>query len=98
MPHLPLRLLAVLAAAFGLALFAAPAARAFTLEDNSNASGGARYADPDAKFDSGDKRTTTIQQGNTSFRFGGGAQSFDQRYDQNRMFDTLGGPGRDGYR
>lgn len=100
MKHLPSRLLAVFAAAFALTLLSGPAAQAFTFEGNSNASGGARYADPDAQFDSGsDKSSTKIQQGNTTFQFGpAGHGSFDQRYDSNRMFDTLGGPGRDGYR
>ena len=51
MKHLPSRPLAVFAAAFALAVLAAPAAQAFTFEGNSNASGGARYADPDARFE-----------------------------------------------
>ena len=91
-----------LAAAFALVIFAAPAARAFTIDDKSNtSSGGARYADPDARFDgAGSGSGTTLQQGNTTIRFGGAQQggTFDQRYDSNRMFDTLGGPGRDGFR
>ncbi len=101
MKHLPSRYLAVLAAAFALTVLAVPTARAFTFEGNSSASGGARYADPDAQFDSSDSGNsrTTIKQGNTTLQFGPAGQgSFDQRYDSNRMFDTLGGPGRDGYR
>jgi len=101
MTHLPSRTLTIIAAALGLALLAAPAAQAFTFEGNTNASGGARYADPGAKLDSGDNPgdRTKIQQGNTTLQFGPAGQgSFDERYNSNRMFDTLGGPGRDGYR
>jgi len=88
--------LAVLAAAFGLAILAAPAAHAFTIEEqsNSNSSGTARYADPDARF-SGYGPATTIQQGNTTIRYGGQMGSFDQRYDQNRMFQPNALQGRD---
>ena len=55
MKHLPpsasRRRLAILAAAFGLAVLAAPA-QAFTIDDqsNTNSNGSARYADPDARF------------------------------------------------
>jgi hypothetical protein len=91
-----------LAAAFALVILAAPVAHAFTIDDksNTNSSGGAGYSDPDARFDGGGSGGTTLQQGNTTIRFGGAQQggTFDQRYDSNRMFDTLGGPGRDGYR
>jgi hypothetical protein len=101
MKHLPHHRLAILAAAFGLALLATPAARAFTMDNssNTNADGSARYTDPDEKFSgsSSNNGQTVLKQGNTTFHFGG-QQSFDQRYDSNRMFDTLGGPGRDGYR
>lgn len=100
MSHLTSRLLAAVAAVFGLIVLTVPAAHAFTIDDqsNTNASGGARYADPDAKFNSGDKRTSTIQQGNATFHFGGGGSTFEQRNDPSRMFDPIGGPGRDGYR
>ncbi len=94
-----------LAAAFALVILAAPMAHAFTIDDksNTNSSGGARYTDPDARFEGGGSGTgggSTLQQGNTTIRFGGAQQggTFDQRYDSNRMFDTLGGPGRDGFR
>jgi len=92
-----------LAAAFALVILAAPMAHAFTIDDKSNntSSGGARYTDPDARFDgTGSGGGSTLQQGNTTIRFGGAQQggTFDQRYDSNRMFDTLGGPGRDGFR
>ena len=93
-----------LAAAFALVILAAPAAHAFTIDDKSNttSNGGARYTDPDEQFSGSNSGSgTTIRQGNTTFQFGGsqgGGGSFDQRYDSNRMFDTLGGPGRNGYR
>jgi hypothetical protein len=86
--------LAVLAAAFGLALLAAPVAHAFTIEDqsNTNSNGTARYSDPDARFSGSGNGQTTIQQGNTTLRFGGQQGSFDQRYNPNRMFDPNGRP------
>jgi hypothetical protein len=88
--------LAVLAAAFGLALLAAPAAHAFTIEDqsNTNSNGSAPYTDPDARF-SGYGNPTTIQQGNTTLRFGGQQGSFDQRYNPNRMFEPNSRPDDD---
>jgi hypothetical protein len=88
--------LAVLAAAFGLTLLAAPAAQAFTIDDhsNTNADGSARYTDPDERFSGSADGKTVIRQGNTTFQFGQG-QSFDQRYDANRMFTPLGRPGDD---
>jgi hypothetical protein len=101
MKHLSSCHLAILAAAFGLAVLAAPAARAFTMDNssNTNADGSARYTDPDEKFSGSGSNNgqTELKQGNASLHFGG-QQNFDQRYDSNRMFDTLGGPGRDGYR
>ena len=99
MKHLPpspsRHRLAVLAAAFGLVLLAAPAAQAFTIDDqsNTNSNGTARYADPDARFSGTGNGQSTIQQGNTTIRFGGQQGSFDQRYNSNRMFDPLGRPG-----
>ena len=97
MKHLPpspsRHRLAVLAAAFGLALLAAPAAHAFTIDDqsNTNSDGSARYADPDARFSGSGNGQTTIQQGNTTLRFGQ-PQSFEQRYDPNRMFNPVDRP------
>ena len=98
MKHLPpspsRHRLAVLAAAFGLALLAAPAAHAFTIDDqsNTNSDGTARYVDPDARFSGSGNGQTTIQQGNTNLRFGGQQGSFDQRYNPNRMFDPNARP------
>jgi len=99
MKHLPQsssRRLAVLAAAFGLVLLAAPAARAFTMDNqsNSNADGSARYTDPDARFSGSGDGKTVIRQGNTTLQFGSG-QSFDQKYNADRMFNPIGRPGDD---
>jgi hypothetical protein len=96
MKHLPLfasrHRLAVSAAAFGLALLAAPVAQAFTIDNqsNTNSDGSARYTDPDQRFSnsSSGNGQTVIKQGNTTLRFGG-QQSFDQKFDSNRMFDPL---------
>ena len=98
MKHLPLspsrHRLAVLIAAFGLAVLAAPAAHAFTMDtqSNTNSDGSARYTDPDERFSGSGSGQTTIQQGNTTLRFGGPQGSFDQRYDPNRLFDPIGRP------
>ena len=83
-------ILALAAVAFSLALLAAPAAHAFTIDNQSNSDGSARF-DPDARFSSPSNGQTTIQQGNTAFRFGQQG-SFDQRYNPSRMFDPLGKP------
>ena len=90
------RRLAVLAAAFGLVLLAAPAARAFTIDNqgNSNADGSARYTDPDARFSGSADGKTVIRQGNTTLQFGN-TQSFEQKYSTDRMFNPIGRPGDD---
>jgi hypothetical protein len=89
--------LAVLAAAFGAAMLAAPVAHAFTIDNqaNTNSDGSARYTDPDSRFSNSGSGGTTIRQGNTTIQFGGQQGSFDQRYNPNRMFDPLGRPGDD---
>ncbi len=90
------------AAAFAAVILAAPAAQAFTLDEQSNttAKGAARYSDPDARFDGADSgRGQVLQQGTATVRFSGPeGGSFNQRYNPSRMFDPIGGPGRDGYR
>jgi hypothetical protein len=97
MKHLPSspsrHRLAVLVAAFGLAVLAMSAAHAFTIDNqsNTNSDGSARYSEPEARF-SGTGSATTIQQGNTTLRYGGQLGSFDQRYNPNRMFDQNGRP------
>ena len=88
--------LALTAAACGLALLAAPLfvglAQAFTIEEQgsvSNGDGGrSAIADPDARvsrFGSGNGQST-FKQGNSTLQFGV-QPSFNQRYDNNRMFD-----------
>ena len=88
--------LAVLAAAFGLAMLAAPAAQAFTMDNqaNTNADGSARYTDPDARFSGNGDDKTVIRQGNTTFQFGQG-QSFEQKYSTDHLFNPNGRPGDD---
>ncbi|HTQ82330.1 MAG TPA: hypothetical protein VMI47_03610 [Pseudolabrys sp.] len=81
-----------LSAALGLAVVAAPAAQAFTLDNQSNttSNGTARYTDPDEQFSgsASGSGATTLRQGNATFQFGA-PQTFDQRYNPNRMFDPL---------
>ena len=79
--------LAVFAAACGLTLLAAPAAHAFTIE-NQGATDQAAAArlDQDRKFTNSGNGPSTIKQGNTTLQFGA-RPSFNQRYDSNRYFD-----------
>jgi len=95
MQILPRRWLTALVAACGLIALAAPAAHAFTIDNQStnDGSGGARYADPDARFSNSGNGQSTYHLGDTTVQFGGQPQSFDQRYNANRMFDPLGRPG-----
>ncbi|HEX5210608.1 MAG TPA: hypothetical protein VFW22_02585 [Pseudolabrys sp.] len=88
--------LALVAAVFGMAVLATPAARAFTIDNqsNSNADGSARYTDPDARFSGSADGKTTIRQGNTTIQFGG-SQSFQQKYNADHMFNPNGRPGDD---
>jgi hypothetical protein len=99
MPKFPLspaprRSVAVLAAVFGGLLLTATAAQAFTFSDQpsgGSSDGATKFTDPADRAKSrmnmngntGDR--TTIQGGNTTFQFGG-RESFDQRYDTDRMF------------
>ncbi|MBI2715881.1 MAG: hypothetical protein HYX37_15730 [Rhizobiales bacterium] len=96
------RCFAPIAAACGLALLTAPLfvgwAQAFTIEDQGGAakSDGARnaVADPDgraSRFGSGNGQST-IKQGNTTLQFGA-RPSFNQQYNNDRMFEPLGRPG-----
>ena len=89
--------LSVVAAAFAMAVLVAPAAQAFTMDtqSNTNADGSARYTDPDQRLSGPRNGQTTIQQGNTTLQFGGQTGSFDQRYDNSRMFNPIPRPGED---
>jgi len=93
-PAAPRRSIALLAAVFGAVVLTASVAQAFTFSDQP--SGGSsdsatKFTDPADRAKSrmnmngntGDR--TTIQGGNTTFQFGG-RESFEQRYDSNRMF------------
>jgi hypothetical protein len=89
------RRLAVLAAAFGFALMAAPVAHAFTFDNQTttNGDGSAKYVDPDARLSpSGSGGQTSIRQGNATFQFGPAQQPFNQRYNSNNLFDPVGRP------
>ena len=97
MTHLPpspsRHRLAVLAAAFGLALLTMPVAHAFTFEGQSNTSndGAARITEPEARF-SGTGPATTIKQGNTTIQFCRQQGTFDQRYNPYRMLEPNSRP------
>ena len=75
-----------------LALLAAPAAHAFTMDDqtNTNGDGTAKFSDPNdrltSKFGNGSGQTV-IKQGNTTLQFGVQPRSQGQRYDFNSQFD-----------
>ena len=87
--------IAVLVTAFCLALAVAPVAHAFTFDDqsNTNSDGSAKYVDPDSRFSgSGNSGQTTIKEVNTTLQFGP-QRSFDQRYNNDRMFNPIGRPG-----
>ena len=86
------RRLAAIVAGCAVALFAASAAQAFTLQnqgatDSNGDSAAAMRLDPDNKF-SGSNNLGTYKQGNTTIQFGGRpGGSFNQQYNGNRMFD-----------
>jgi hypothetical protein len=96
----------VLAAAVGLTLAAATAAKAFTFEDqNGNASGGNNFYEGDASkrppigpgglsnFNNGG---SSVTHGNTTFQFGSASQqSFDQKYNPSNLFDPYARDGRE---
>jgi hypothetical protein len=75
------------AAAYGLALLAASAAHAFTIEDQgaTDQTAAARL-DQDRRFSNSGNSQSTLKQGNTTFQFGA-QPPFNQRYDSNRLFD-----------
>jgi hypothetical protein len=93
------------AAALLVALtFAAPGAKAFTIENQDGASGGHGYLDldkpaaapdrlaPVSPFNT-DNGQTTIKQGNSTLQFGQ-QRSFDQRYNTENMFNPYAREGR----
>ena len=91
-------------AVFLAALYVAPGARAFTIEDRGGASGGQGYVDLDKPAPAPDRLTpvspfnadngqTTIKQGNSTFQFGQ-TRSFNERYNTNNLFDPYAREGR----
>ncbi len=85
---------AMAAGAIGILMLAGVAAQAFTFSDQpsgGSADSATKFTDPADRAKSrmnpngntGDR--TTIQGGNTTFQFGG-RESFEERYDTNRMF------------
>lgn len=90
------------AAALAL-LYAAPAAHAFTVEDQGGAAGGRGFTDldkptvpdrhaPVSRFGN-ENSQTTIKQGNTTLQFGA-PRSFNQRYNSDNLFDPYARDGR----
>ena len=82
--------LALITAACGLALFAAPSARAFTVQEQGAISNGdgtrSAITDPDNRSAGGQNGQGTLKQGNPSIQFGG-RPSFDRQFNTNQMFD-----------
>lgn len=94
----------ITAAAFLAALYAAPGAKAFTIEDQGGASGGRGFNDLDKPAAAPDRLTpvspyntdsgqTTMKQGNSTFQFGQ-QRSFNDRYNTNNLFDPYTREGR----
>jgi len=86
------------------ALAFAPAAYAFTIENQGGASGGQGYLDMDKPSATPDRHVpvspfntdngqTTLKQGNTTFQFGQ-QRSFNERYNTNNLFDPYAREGR----
>jgi hypothetical protein len=93
----------VAVAAFLAAMYAAPAAQAFTIE-NQGGSGGQGFLDLDKPAAPPDRQApvssfgtengrTTFQLGNSKFQFGQ-QQSFGERYNSKNLFDPYAREGR----
>lgn len=102
MPLLTSPRFAVAAALLGAAVLAAPAAHAFTIQNESPGSnndqsflypdrGAATASDQSAQGFKQDDGVTTLKDGNATLEFGH-HQSFDQRYNADHYFDPLGRP------
>jgi len=94
----------IAATAFLVALYAVPAAQAFTIENQGGAAGGQGFMDLDKPAAAPDRLTpvspfntengqTTVKQGNTAFRFGQ-QPSFNERYSTKNLFDPYAREGR----
>ncbi len=91
--------LAVAGFAFSLTVLAAPAAQAFTFEDQGAGTGtSAKNNDTSMFYNSGKSdplssrldssgQTTVMKRDNATVYFGGSGQSFDQRNDPNSYFN-----------
>ena len=87
--------LALAAAAFSLALLAAPAAQAFTIEELGASNGdGARnaIADPDGRVSRFGSSGNTYKQGNTTLQFGTQQRGGDRYFNTDHMFNPNGRP------
>ena len=93
-----------IAAAYLAALCIAPAAQAFTIEDQGVPGGGQGYLDldkpttpdrnaPVSRFGTENDRATTYKQGNTSLQFGQ-QRSFGDRYNTDNIFNPYTREGR----
>ena len=103
MPRLYSLRFALAAALLGAGLMMAPAARAFTMQDqNGNLStddqsflypdrGAASAGSGQTKGFKQEDGVTTFKDGNTTFQFGR-RPSFEERYNTNHLFDPLGKP------
>ena len=92
------------AGAFLAALYAVPAAQAFTVENQGGAAGGQGFMDLDKPAAQPDRLApvsrfgtvsgqTTLKQGSTTFQFGQ-SRSFGERYNSNNLFDPYAREGR----
>jgi len=94
----------IAAAAFLAALYAVPAAQAFTIENQGGAAGGQGFLDLDKPAPPPDRQApvsrfgndngqTTFKQGNTTFQFGQ-QRSLSERYNTNNLFGPYTREGR----
>lgn len=92
------------AAAFFAAACAAPAAQAFSIQDEGGPAGGQRYLDLDKPAAPPDRMApvsrfgnengqTTIRQGNSVLQFGN-QRSFEQKYNTDNIFNPYTREGR----
>ena len=89
----PLKAVALAAAVLGAAALMAPAAKAFTFNDQPTTSAGSdaasKFSDPadrvKSRMGSDSSDRSTIRSGNTTLQFGG-QQSFEQRNSPDRYF------------
>lgn len=92
------------AAIVSAAMFAVPAAQAFTMQDSNGAVSGQGFLDLDKPTAAPDRMApvnrfgsengqTTIKQGNSTLQFGN-QQSFGQRYNNENLFNPYAREGR----